>query len=187
LLDQIGQTLSRVQEIEVTAVGRGDGVSTSPFSIAIPGLADGAARIAARPRRFGVAWNGGRAPFSVAVVGSDGTTVVRETGIRAQELLISSRLVDFAPGEYGIVIEDADQRRVSGKFTAISPVRRQDHTSAPVPDFLDVDASDLVQLGWFFERLNNENAFEAYLLIVPLTANSKRHPGAESLKDWILR
>ncbi len=104
---------------------RDDGLAThvvrdlNTLSLDTPGLADGSATIAAGDRHFMLGWTGGPGPYRVVVRNAVGEVFIEEGQIPTRQLIVSSRLIRFAPGLYTVEVSTATQQ-VRGGFEAVA-------------------------------------------------------------------
>ncbi|MBS0472136.1 MAG: hypothetical protein JSR60_13765 [Proteobacteria bacterium] len=175
LLAMIGSAFARdaaADELPGAPAGaRGPDALPPPLALGIDGIADGSAHIAAGPRRFGVAWRGGVAPYAVAVRAPDGRTVVNVMDLKHCELAIASHPISFVPGAYTVEIRDATGRSVVGHF-------KVDDSLPAVPEDLfppdtDDDVKTLLAAMWRAHEGPRALRYEAYLELLALIGDPK--------------
>lgn len=143
------------------------GRGPAPLEMAIGGLKDASAHVAAGARIFGICWLGGLAPYSVVLSDAKGTVIVNETDLDAHELVKSSKLTHLDPGTYKIAIDDIKGNDLSGQFTVVA---KDAMPKAPVSP--DSDAKTLEYGRWLMAQ-GPAYQYEAYLTLLPLTIKSQ--------------
>jgi hypothetical protein len=145
------------------------GVAT--FELAIGGLGNANARVAAGARIFGICWLGGQGPYSVILRDAKGAALVDEEGIDSRELVKASKPTSLEPGDYTVAINDGTGKRVSGQFTVLAakamPIAPMESGAAP----LDGNSKAIGTARWLMTQ-GPTYQYEAYLTLVPLTITS---------------
>ncbi|HEX3917350.1 MAG TPA: hypothetical protein VHW60_08430 [Caulobacteraceae bacterium] len=147
-------TPPRTDDVPPFLHARGGG---APLALAISGLAQGYARVAAGRRVFAVCWYGGVTPFEVVLTDPSGKGLIDEANLDGNELVKQSKPVELAAGaDYRIEVIDAQGSRAIGSFhvepPASIPATTADAAAAPALALSKADIS---------------LSYEAYLRLAP--------------------
>ena len=165
--------------------GLADGgvMGANDLEMPLAGLDDGAARIQAGPRRFGVGWLGGSPPYAVALADAADGRVVHE-GEAETVRYVSSEPVVLEPGEYELVVRDGAGTSVAGRFAVVPPDQVPDLPGdLAVPEAL-TDLADVFTAAWLATRDDGIWALESYQLSAPLAADAT---AASALADALAK
>ncbi len=148
-----------------------------PLSLAVAGLASGAAEVGSGRRVFAVCWQGGAAPYHLVLRDAAQNILVRESNLGAnKELVEASKPMDFAPGVYQIEVSDDRGGRAAGQFTVVAPARvPAPPTPAHDPQGVVV-ARAIAQTGVAF-------AYEAYLRVIAAAVGVQGSPADQLARD----
>jgi hypothetical protein len=173
LIGILAQAFERDREYEDQSLG----TRTRDLAYRIAGLAEGSARVVEGQRKFGIAWDGGIAPFHVVVMHVDGEKIADEANIPERELVIVTRDVQLKKGRYLVFIADKTKRRIEGSFETV--IRGPDVPDDIAPEGAQANLKSLLSAAWLSHSHRQEFSYEAYLRLLTLIDDPALAPTAE--------
>ncbi|HET8722142.1 MAG TPA: hypothetical protein VFM24_08950 [Nitrospira sp.] len=125
--------------------------------LSMPIVEDEVSRLTSDRTAVHVAWDGGKPPFTVAIVSGQGKQLAGQTGIRDWRLRLSLEVSELPQGPARIVVEDGGGERMS-KVVQVVPVhslpKRVERDDLPRELYAVVAADQLIETNrrqWRFE------------------------------------
>src|SRR5262249_36379104 len=152
-----------------------------PLQMAVPGIAEGTARVAAGRRVFGGAWEGGVPPYLVTLSGGQGDGPLHEARVEHHQLVQSSERHSLLPGGPEVKVVDGTGAVTKGRFSVVPGETIPSPPPGTVPEFLQPNDSVTMTAAWLLDQSKETKIYwyEAYLRALPVKISDADSKGGD--------